>query len=107
MTQTQILEGSDELPEDEVESPLLFGILAGRDNTMHQSLFSHEVPYTFGTSDDCDVKISHDHWPDDKRMKEPWFRLNCVCFPLFFSFFRIEDELLVFRAFGYIAREEE
>ncbi|KAG0078984.1 hypothetical protein BGZ90_003831 [Linnemannia elongata] len=55
MTQTQILEGSDELPDDEVASPLLFGILAGRDNTMHQSLFSHEVPYTFGTSDDCDV----------------------------------------------------
>lgn len=86
MTQTQILEGSDELPDDEVASPLLFGILAGRDNTMHQSLFSHEVPYTFGTSDDCDVKISHDHWPDNKKTKEPWFRLNCVCFLAFFSF---------------------
>ncbi|KAF9551465.1 hypothetical protein EC957_008134 [Mortierella hygrophila] len=81
MTQTQILEGSDELPDDDVESPLLFGILAGRDNTMHQSLFSHEVPYTFGTSDDCDVKISHEHWPDDKKTKEPWFRLNCVPAP--------------------------
>ncbi|KAF8947448.1 Checkpoint kinase 2, partial [Haplosporangium gracile] len=81
MTQTQILEGSDELPDDEAESPLLFGILAGRDSTMHQSLYSHEVPYTFGTSDDCDVKISHDHWPDDKKTKEPWFRLTCAPAP--------------------------
>lgn len=78
ITQTQILEGSDELPDDEVESPLLFGILEGRDKTMHQSLYSHEAPYTFGTSDDCDVKISHAHWPDEKKKKEPWFRLTCV-----------------------------
>ncbi|KAG0296198.1 hypothetical protein BGZ96_009993 [Linnemannia gamsii] len=81
MTQTQILEGSDELPDDEVESPLLFGILEGRDNTMHQSLYSHEAPYTFGTSDNCDVKISHAHWPDDKKTKEPWFRLTCTTAP--------------------------